>query len=170
MAFKNVWSFVVQRGASEHCSRKRIYLLSVRMNKAFHHLAAVLERAPNETPPSLAPRSPVRGGSRSFTLVQNVGGEKKSSKCSSGLFFPFFLIYVFFSLLKRFSKSFSQSAGDLVRRSLAAQQRKPALTFERCDSPWDEMNESGTFQRNCECCKMLFIAETLCRRGLAGVS
>lgn len=72
LAFKNVLSFVVKRGASEHCSRRRIYLLSVRMNKAFHHLAAVLEWAPNETPPSLAPRSLVQGGSSSFTLVLNL--------------------------------------------------------------------------------------------------
>lgn len=43
-----------QRGATENCSCKRIYLLSIRMNEAFHHLAALLDWALDETPPPLA--------------------------------------------------------------------------------------------------------------------
>lgn len=101
VAFKNVLSFVVKGGASEHCSRKRIYLLSVRMNKAFHHLAAVLEWAPDETPPSLAPRSPVRGGCTSLSLVQNV--EKKSQNAAGAFFF---LSHLRFSLAVALLKVF----------------------------------------------------------------
>lgn len=71
VAFKNVLSFMIKRRASELCSCNGIYLLSVRMNKAFHHLAAVLEWALDETPPLLAPRSPVQGGSGCFTLRKN---------------------------------------------------------------------------------------------------
>lgn len=48
-------------GASQRCSGKRICLLPVGMNKAFHPLAAARERALDETAPSLAPRGLVTG-------------------------------------------------------------------------------------------------------------
>lgn len=91
-----------QRGASEHCSWKRIYLLSVRMNKAFHHLAAVLDWASDETPPSLAFCSPSGEAVGPLVWCRTL---KKNKKQHGPLFFP----PVIFLLLRHFWKSLCNS-------------------------------------------------------------
>lgn len=131
MAFRNGLSFVVKPGAPERCGRKGIYLLSVRMNKAFHHLAAVLEWALDETPPSLAPRSPVRGGSSSFFPGEDFFFTSKMQ------------LLPIFSCWGTFGSLFQKCQ---LWRSFSVQQHcKLVLMCKRCDSAWTRVNELGLF-------------------------
>lgn len=87
-----------QRGASENCSWKRIYLLSLCMNKAFHHLAAVLHWAFGWSAAFTGILQLIRGSSTSFSSGQNLKNSHKA---------PFFsLSQPWFSLsIKHFLKS-----------------------------------------------------------------
>lgn len=106
-----------QRGASEHCSWKRIYLLSVRMNKAFHHLAAVLDWASDETPPSLAFCSPSEEAVGPLVWCRTF---KKNKTAWS----PFFFLPWFFSRWGTFERAFATDSFFFLKP------RGNAVTFE----------------------------------------